>query len=211
MKDDYAPLARLFPLQDAAQRIAFAPIHRGLLRVLRDERCANVLDVGCGTGRLSGAMTAAGMRVVGVDRSPSMLKRAQEKRRAAELHLMDAAGMPFEDEFDAAVISLALHEMAPLVRGKVWERMRTAVRPGGVLIAIDASPPRPTRISRLIGKVADGQERDMGRINPEHYTSFREFMASGGISSFVREKADEVVAEHSYFAGNLTLIVARVR
>lgn len=41
---------------------------------------SSVLELGCGTGRVSAALSERARRVVGVDRSEAMLKRAQEKR-----------------------------------------------------------------------------------------------------------------------------------
>lgn len=42
-----------------------------------------VLEIGCGTGRVAGALAAAGFDVVGVDRSAPMLRLAEERRGAA--------------------------------------------------------------------------------------------------------------------------------
>lgn len=42
-----------------------------------------VLEIGCGTGRVAGALAAAGFDVVGVDRSAPMLRLAEERRASA--------------------------------------------------------------------------------------------------------------------------------
>jgi len=61
----------------------------------------HVLDVGCGTGRLTGeiASRVPGGRVVGVDRSPSMLSTAadwlREQSPGTALVLADATALPF--------------------------------------------------------------------------------------------------------------------
>ena len=39
-----------------------------------------VLEIGCGTGRVAGALAAAGFDVVGIDRSAPMLRLAEERR-----------------------------------------------------------------------------------------------------------------------------------
>ena len=41
-----------------------------------------VLELGCGTGRISIALAEAGFRVVGVDISPAMLEACADKARA---------------------------------------------------------------------------------------------------------------------------------
>jgi len=42
-----------------------------------------VLELACGTGRISWAIAAAGVRITGLDRSPEMLRVAESKRQAA--------------------------------------------------------------------------------------------------------------------------------
>ena len=47
---------------------------------LAAERGGAVLEIGCGTGRVAGALANAGFDVVGVDRSAPMLRLAEERR-----------------------------------------------------------------------------------------------------------------------------------
>jgi SAM-dependent methyltransferase len=44
-----------------------------------------VLEVGCGTGRVSLAIAAAGVRITGLDRDPALLSAAARKRAATEI------------------------------------------------------------------------------------------------------------------------------
>jgi SAM-dependent methyltransferase len=46
------------------------------------ERGGPVLEIGCGTGRVAAALAGSGFEVVGVDRSPAMLRLAEERRAA---------------------------------------------------------------------------------------------------------------------------------
>jgi SAM-dependent methyltransferase len=67
-----------------------------------------ILDVGCGTGRHSIELAKRGYNVVGIDLSESMLNRAKEKALAENLTVTfqqyDARNLPFENEFDLAII-----------------------------------------------------------------------------------------------------------
>ena len=110
-----------------------------IAELLRGQR---VLDVCCGSGDWSAELAAARCQVVGIDSSSTMVAYAREKRTAARFKVMDATAMPFEFEFDAAVISLALHALSAPVRQAVWESMVHAVTPGGRLIALDYTLPR---------------------------------------------------------------------
>ena len=98
-----------------------------------------VLDLGCGTGRLTEAIAErvpAG-RVVGVDRSPAMIERGgawlRARSPATTLVLADAVALPFRRAFDAAFSGATfhwIHDHAALFRSIV-----TALRPGGRLVA----------------------------------------------------------------------------
>jgi ubiquinone/menaquinone biosynthesis C-methylase UbiE len=67
-----------------------------------------VLDVGCGTGRLSAALSDRGSRVWGVEPSPEMAARARE--RGVHVKVAGAEQLPFKDGwFERAVLWLVAH------------------------------------------------------------------------------------------------------
>ena len=67
-----------------------------------------ILDVGCGTGRHSIELTKRGYRITGIDLSESLLARAREKAEKQKLTIefltCDARKLPFENDFDAAIM-----------------------------------------------------------------------------------------------------------
>jgi len=67
-----------------------------------------ILDIGCGTGRHSIELTKRGYNVTGIDLSESQLNRAKEKAAEQKLQIEfqkhDARNLPFENEFDAAIM-----------------------------------------------------------------------------------------------------------
>jgi ubiquinone/menaquinone biosynthesis C-methylase UbiE len=63
-----------------------------------------VLELGCGTGRISAPLACAGVRVVGVDRSAPMLDRAR-RRLASSLVRGDIRMLPFTSGAFRAVIA----------------------------------------------------------------------------------------------------------
>jgi SAM-dependent methyltransferase len=74
----------------------------------------SLLELGCGTGRLCLPAAAAGMDVLGVDRSPSMLAQAERKRRALptatadrlRFRRGDMRTLRLEQRFDAVLVGL---------------------------------------------------------------------------------------------------------
>lgn len=76
-----------------------------------DLRGRRVLDVGCGTGRLSAALAErAHAKVWGVDASPEMLAVAKEKVQGVAFKHARAESLPFKDGwFERAVLWLVIH------------------------------------------------------------------------------------------------------
>lgn len=67
-----------------------------------------IIDIGCGTGRHSIELTRRGYSVTGIDLSESLLRKAREKAQQAGLNIefiqCDARDLPFEHQFDVAVM-----------------------------------------------------------------------------------------------------------
>jgi ubiquinone/menaquinone biosynthesis C-methylase UbiE len=95
-------------------------------------RDRDVLEVGCGTGRLLARVAPLARRAVGVDLSPGMLAHA--RARGLDVVEGDATSLPFDDaSFDVAFSFKVLPHVEDL-RGALREMARV-VRPGGVVLA----------------------------------------------------------------------------
>ncbi len=207
MNDPYAPIAQSLPSGERINNWLLRGPRQMIVALLKGQR---VLEVGCGAGSLAQILAWAGCAVTGVDSSPTMLAYARQKRIDAAFVQIDAARMAYDREFDAAVISLALHEMPPTVREQVWAAMRRAVRPGGRLLALDfAAPTRGGPLARLAANLIEQDERSTLSYHPEHYANFKEFMRGGGLPGWMQAHRQPIQAEHRYLAGTLALVVIK--
>ncbi len=72
------------------------------------DHARRILDIGCGTGRHAIELAKRGYTVIGVDLSESQLARARDKADEAGVtvafHRHDARALPFENEFDLAIM-----------------------------------------------------------------------------------------------------------
>jgi ubiquinone/menaquinone biosynthesis C-methylase UbiE len=96
-----------------------------------------ILDAGCGTGVFTLDMLSCGARVVGLDLSLSMIRRARQKARSSRLRIIsaDILHLPFpENSFDKAVSITAL-EFIPDGRKAVNELFRVTRKGGTVVVA----------------------------------------------------------------------------
>ena len=114
-----------------------------LERLLPDVHGKCVLDVGCGTGRVTRMLAERDpAHITAVDFSVNMLYQAREQLRAAprtELVAAQALALPFTDEsFDLVTCSLMISHVEDL-QSFVTELARVA-RPGGHLLISDLHP-----------------------------------------------------------------------
>ena len=97
------------------------------------------LDVGCGTGRHTAWLAAAGHDVVGIDPSTEMLARARERLPGVEFREGDVGALPAADgEATLAVCALALSHV-PSLDAPLAELARV-LAPRGLLVVSNIHP-----------------------------------------------------------------------
>jgi ubiquinone/menaquinone biosynthesis C-methylase UbiE/DNA-binding transcriptional ArsR family regulator len=100
-----------------------------------------IADIGCGTGTLTFELARFAKKVIGVDLSPQMLRRAREVAKEKELRNVDfrsgdALQLPLEsNRVDAAFAVMVLHFL-PDPKRAVAELCRIT-RPGGSVVIVD--------------------------------------------------------------------------
>jgi SAM-dependent methyltransferase len=118
--DDPRPLRDVWE-ENAAEWIAWArePDHDSYGRFHRDAFLEllpppgrRTLDIGCGEGRLSRDLKRLGHSVVALDGSPTAVAAAREADPEIEVHLGDAAELPFPDAYaDLALAFMSVQDV----------------------------------------------------------------------------------------------------
>jgi len=96
-----------------------------------------LLDAGCGTGVFTLDMLSCGARVVGLDLSLSMIRRARQKARTSQLPALsgDILNLPFPENTFAKAVSITALEFIRDGQKAVSELFRVTRKGGTVVVA----------------------------------------------------------------------------
>jgi DNA gyrase subunit B len=104
----------------------------GLIRIPKGSRC---IELCCGTGKIGLALKNAGMKVIGVDISPAMLKKSEKRITVTPGNVEE---MPFDSNTaDLIVVRQALFLTDS---GKVLEEVKRVLKPNGQFIVCNTVP-----------------------------------------------------------------------
>lgn len=138
-RDGYDIWSATYDGDDNALIAVEEPLVRGLLRDVRGLRIA---DVGCGTGRHSLPLAAAGARVDAFDFSDGMLSRARAKPGADLVRWIDcdvSGELPSIDaSYDRVLSALVIDHIGDLPR--YFAELRRVCRPDGFIVVSVVHP-----------------------------------------------------------------------
>lgn len=156
-------------------------LREDLTELLVNLKIENILDVGCGTGSQLRRLATKGIRCTGVDRSDGMLRVARKKSSGIDYIQADATALPFRDQqYQAAMISLALHEKSPDEGRLILKEMLRVVKPDGYLIIADY---HFTENRKWIADKAVSFAEFM--VGGDHYRNFRYYRKNGELTSII--------------------------
>jgi SAM-dependent methyltransferase len=119
---------------------------------LAEEAASPVLELGCGTGRLSLRVARRAPRFVGIDRSPAMLERIRERLRRARLGSRallvrgDVRALPFQPSARFGLVMAPYGLAQSLLRDRDLDaalRSAATVMRAGARLGVDLVPDLP--------------------------------------------------------------------
>jgi SAM-dependent methyltransferase len=159
MPDPYARLAAYYDIENA-DLVDDLPAYAALA----DRFGGPVLDVGCGTGRVTFHLAGRGLRVVGVDFSPAMLDRARERAAHHDLDPArlawveaDVTQLALEEDFGLAIFAYNgfMHLLRQADQIAALTRICAHLKPGGGLALDLPNPVEMFRADDVAGLVVE--------------------------------------------------------
>lgn len=134
-----------------------SPLRRRAARKMGKEKL-KIIDIGTGTGAHAFEMAKLGHNVTGIDLDTKMLAKA-EKKLSSDMNLKfmhaDGINLPFADnEFDAATISFALHDVPFEIGVKILNDITRVIKDDGFIFIIDFHVPIDNIGARILFSVA---------------------------------------------------------
>ena len=128
----------------SSQGYFFDKVQRRVLKLAK-EKCEpnDILDVGCGTGRLlrKAKQQWPYARLVGIDAADKMIQQATQLFPEAEFHVAMAEALPLSDaSVDIAFSTLSFHHWTNQLKG--ISEIARVLRPKGLFVLADITIPR---------------------------------------------------------------------
>ena len=143
----------------------------GVMELLAPLSGEQVLDLGCGHGKLTEKLSATGARVVAVDASPQQVEGACQ--RGLDARVMDARKLNFENELDAVFSNAALHwvkEADAAIAG-----VKRALVPGGRFVGEMGGEGNVSKVTDAVARALEKRGLAIADVWPWYFPSVDDY------------------------------------
>jgi len=147
-----------------------------LVDTLNPQAGEKILDLGCGTGYLTEAISLSGAKVTGIDNSAEMIIKAKAAYPTLDFRVLSATNFHFDDPFDAIFSNAVLHWV--LDKEEAIDCMYSCLRRNGRLVLeMGGKGNVQDIISALQNSLVNHGYGDNMRLNPWYFPSVAEYSA----------------------------------
>ena len=122
----------------------YSQLHQQVFDIVHAREGVSVLDLGCGTGRLTARMAEAGHPVTAVDFSEKMLEAAAKNASGAQFLQAELPEVPKklgDARFDCIIAVYSLHHLPDQEKYTLLTALKEHLNPEGVIVLGDVSFP----------------------------------------------------------------------
>ncbi len=196
-KDEYKNIA---PRYDFLLSSAMRSMRSTICTYIKHCGARNVIDLCCGTGEQLRMLSQEDVLLAGVDLSGAMLNRARSTSPDS-IHCLeaDASNLPLPDnEYDAVIISFALHEKPTFLHEKIFQEACRLIKYQGHIIIADYATVPAGMDAWITGKVVIPLIERLAGL--DHYHNYKDWMTGGALEGFLQRQNSgklSLIAPHS--------------
>ncbi len=152
---------------------------------------STVLDIGCGTGRLSFQLAGHCKKIVGVDLSSKNIEIAKSKlskMNHPNLSFVHSNGILFNEDlkYDYAILTYVIHEMPELERDQLLSKLKTKANK---IIIGDYLTPTPKSFWGGMNVIVEYL------AGKDHFENFKNYVKNGGLHYLASKVDMEIIRE----------------
>lgn len=187
-----------------------APNQDNLFNIIKEniEVGSNVLDVGCGTGRLLFQLADKCNSVTGIDLSLINIYKAKENLRknpTENIQIIHGNALELQNKinkkYDYVILTYVIHEMPYKERIVVINQLKKISKK---IIIGDYSVPQP---KNFMGKVNRIVEFAAGR---DHFNNFKNFLENGGLKELAKTISMNIEKEISNSSQTMQIVILTI-
>ncbi|MCD9022947.1 class I SAM-dependent methyltransferase [Cohnella silvisoli] len=144
-----------------------------LVKWLNPQNGERIVDFGCGTGDLAAQIASLGSEVIGVDISPEMVERAQNKYSHLTFQCADGMSWNAEQTYDAVFSNAALHWMKDAEAA--IRSMTKGLRPEGRLVVEFGGHRNVEAIVTAVRETLQARNREDAFVMPWYFPTVGEY------------------------------------
>lgn len=138
-----------------------------MIDLLDPQHNERILDLGCGTGELTHAISQKGATVIGMDADPQMIAKAKHQFPALHFQVADARSFHLPEPVDAVFSNAALHWVPDSER--VIASIAKSLPPGGRFVAEFGGKGNIQSIAKYLDEATNP------KLNPWYFPSIADY------------------------------------